>query len=223
MITVHHLNVSRSFSIVWLLEELGVEYEITHHKRTKGFRSPPALREVHPLGKSPVVVDDGEVLAETGAIVETLVERHGSGKLMPEPGTPAAKDCRYIMHYSEGSLMPPLLVRLLFDRIESAKLPFFAKPIAKGIVKKVDENFMSGELSSNTRLIEQMLDGRDWICGEHFTVADIMLGFPVQVLLMRGRQSESATRNIRAYVDRLKARDGYQAAIRRAGADALEG
>ncbi|MEO1171579.1 MAG: glutathione S-transferase [Myxococcota bacterium] len=221
MLTVHHLNTSRSFSIIWLLEELGAEYEVTLHRRTKGFRSPQALRDLHPLGKSPVVVDDGEVLVETGAIVETLMERYGQGQLQPE-GADAARDHRYIVHYSEGSLMPPLLVRLLFDRIESAKLPFFVKPIAKGIVAKVNDSFMSGELSAHTKFLENLLEGRQWVTGESFTAADVMLGFPLQVLLSRGRQSDGDTKNIRAYVQRLKERDAYQSAIRRAGGDALD-
>ena len=130
MITVHHLDNSRSQRVLWLLEELELPYEIVQYKRDPAtMLAPPALRRVHPLGKSPVVTtDDGLVLAESGAILETLVERHGQGRLAPPPGTPEAVRFRYWMHYAEGSAMPPLLLKLVFDRIEKAKMPFFARP-----------------------------------------------------------------------------------------------
>ena len=132
---VHHLNNSRSQRILWLLEELGLPYEIVKYQRDpQTMLAPPELRRVHPLGKSPVVTVDGLTLAESGAIIETLVERYGDVRLAPPPGSPEAVRYRYWLHYAEGSAMPPLLLKLIFDRIGSAKMPFFAKPVAKGIV-----------------------------------------------------------------------------------------
>src|SRR3982750_3002010 len=135
MITVHHLNNSRSQRVLWLLEELGLPYEIVHYQRDpKTMLAPPSLRAVHPLGKSPVVTtDDGLTLAESGAIVETLIERYGNGKVAPAACSPEAVRYRYWLHYAEGSAMPPLLLKLMFDRVEKSNMPFFAKPIAKAI------------------------------------------------------------------------------------------
>jgi len=132
--TVHHLNNSRSQRVLWLLEELELPYEIRCYERdAKTMLAPPSLREVHPLGKSPVVSDGGLTLAESGAIIEYLVERHGGGQFAPAPGTPARLRYTYWLHYAEGSAMP-LLLKLVFDRIESGPMPFFVKPIARVIV-----------------------------------------------------------------------------------------
>ena len=126
MITVHHLNNSRSQRVLWLLEELGLPYEVKRYERdAKTMLAPPELRAVHPLGKSPVVTDGGLTLAESGAIIEYLVERHGGGQLAPAPGTPARLRYTYWLHYAEGSAMSPLLLKLVFDRIESGPMPFF--------------------------------------------------------------------------------------------------
>jgi glutathione S-transferase len=146
MIVVHHLNNSRSQRILWLLEELGVPYEVKRYERDrKTMLAPPELRAVHPLGKSPVVTDGERTLAESGAIVEYLVERYGQpgeGALVPPPGTPERLRYTYWMHYAEGSAMPPLLLKLIFDRIESAPMPFFVRPIARGIARKVKGDFV---------------------------------------------------------------------------------
>ena len=129
MIVVHHLNNSRSQRVLWLLEELGVPYEIKRYQRdAKTMLAPPELRAVHPLGKSPVIQDGAVTLAESGAILEYLVERHGAGRLAPAPGTPERLRYTYWMHFAEGSAMPPLLLKLVFDRIERAPMPFFARP-----------------------------------------------------------------------------------------------
>ncbi|MET0544321.1 MAG: glutathione S-transferase, partial [Variovorax sp.] len=129
MITVHHLNNSRSQRVLWLLEELGLPYDIVNYQRDpKTMLAPPELRRVHPLGKSPVVTVDGLTLAESGAILETLAERYGNGRLAPPAGTPEQLRYRYWLHYAEGSAMPPLLLKLVFDKIESSRMPFFVKP-----------------------------------------------------------------------------------------------
>ena len=137
MLTVHHLNNSRSQRVLWLLEELEVPYEIVKYERdAKTSLAPPELKKIHPLGKSPVVTDDGTTVAESGAIMEYLVETYGKGRLAPAPGTPDFQRYRYYLHYAEGSLMPFLLVRLITGRIRKA--PALVRPIAKGIASKID-------------------------------------------------------------------------------------
>ena len=137
MIVVHHLNNSRSQRILWLLEELGVPYEVRRYQRdAKTMLAPPELRAVHPLGKSPVISDGEVVLAESGAIVEYLASRHGNGILIPRANTPEHLRYLYWMHFAEGSMMPPLLLKLIFDRIESGPMPFFVKPVARGIAQR---------------------------------------------------------------------------------------
>ncbi len=134
MITVHHLENSRSQRVLWLLEELGVPYEIKHYQRDAKTRlAPPELQAVHPLGKSPVLTEDGATVAETGAIVEYLLDRHGQGRLRPAAGSPELLRYRYWLHFAEGSAMPPLLMKLVFDEVQKAPMPFFVKPIVKGI------------------------------------------------------------------------------------------
>ena len=138
MITVHHLNNSRSQRVLWLLEELGLPYEIEKYERnTQTMLAPPELLKVHPLGKSPVITDDGQTIAETGAIFEYIIERYGNGRLEPAAGSPERLRWRYWLHFAEGSAMPPLLLKLIFERIKVTPMPFFAKPIARGISNKV--------------------------------------------------------------------------------------
>ena len=137
-LTLHHLERSRSHRILWLFEELGLDYEIEEYKRNPAtFRADPALRKIHPLGKAPIVTDGDRVVAETGRVIEYMLEAHGDGRLQPTAGSEAYHLYRYYLHYAEGSLMPPLLVRLIFDKMLEAKLPFFIKPVVKGIVRKV--------------------------------------------------------------------------------------
>ncbi len=155
MIVVHHLNNSRSQRVLWLLEELGVPYEIRKYQRDpETMLAPPELLKVHPLGKSPVITDDGLTIAETGAIVEYLVERYGNGRLVPSAGTPEKLRYTYWLHFAEGSAMPPLLLKLIFDRIGSGQgMPFFVKPIAKAIAAKVKERMVAPNLKRLVVLI----------------------------------------------------------------------
>ena len=150
MITVHHLNNSRSQRILWMLEELNLEYEIIRYERdVKTMQGPASLREVHPLGKSPAITDDGSgeqiLLVESGAIIEYLMQTYGknSSLITPKTGSQEERDYRYWLHFSEGSLMPPLLLRLIFHRVKKAPVPFFVKPIAKAIANKVLSEFVN--------------------------------------------------------------------------------
>jgi glutathione S-transferase len=148
MLTVHHLNNSRSQRVLWLLEELGVPYEIKRYERDpKTMLAPPELRAVHPLGKSPVITDDGQTLAESGAIIEYLVDKYGQGRFAPAAGTPERQRYTYWMHYAEGSAMPPLLLKLVALRIASAPMPFFAKPIARKIASTLQSSFIDPQLN----------------------------------------------------------------------------
>ena len=149
MITVHHLNNSRSQRVLWLLEELGIEYEVKRYDRNpKTMLAPASLREVHPLGKSPVITDGALTLAESGAIIEYLVERYGNGRLIPALGTPERLRYTYWLHYAEGSAMPLLLLKLVFDQIEKGPIPFFVRPIARAIVARVKNSFIQPQTRS---------------------------------------------------------------------------
>ncbi len=149
MITLHHLNNSRSQRILWLMEELGLPYEIQRYQRDpKTMLAPPSLRAVHPLGKSPVITDGELTLAESGAIIDYLVGRYGAGRLAPAAGTPEHLRYTYWLHYAEGSAMPPLLLKLVFDKIENSPMPFFVKPIARGIAGKVKRLLSSRSCAS---------------------------------------------------------------------------
>ncbi|RYF79882.1 MAG: glutathione S-transferase [Comamonadaceae bacterium] len=217
MITVHHLNNSRSQRVLWLLEELGLPYEIVHYQRDpKTMLAPKELRQVHPLGKSPVVTVDGLTLAESGAILETLTERYGNGRLAPAAGTDAAVRYRYWLHYAEGSAMPPLLLKLVFDQIEKAKMPFFAKPIARGIAAKAKAAFVQPQISQHLNFLEAELAQSEWFAGDEFTTADIQLSFPIEAAKARGGLNERRPR-LMAWLARIHERPAYQRALERGG------
>lgn len=217
-LTVHHLESSRSQRVLWLLEELEVPYELVLHKRDAvTLRAPAKLREIHPLGKSPVVVlPEGTVLAESGAILETLLDRYGEGRLRPAPGTDEHRRYLFFMHYAEGSLMPPLLVRFVVDRLRKAPLPFFIRPVAKGIAGKIDAAFTNPELERHVAFLEGELDGRAWLAGQELTAADVQMSFPLEALVARA-DSRSSHPRISALVERMHARPAYARALERGG------
>ena len=218
MITVHHLNNSRSQRVLWLLEELELPYDIVRYQRdAKTMLAPPELRKVHPLGKSPVVTTgDGLVLAESGAIVETVIERFGHGRLAPPAGSPEALRYRYWLHYAEGSAMPPLLLKLVFDKIESSKMPFFAKPIAKAIAGKAKSSFITPNITTHLDFMEGELGKSEWFAGDAFTGADIQMSFPVEAAQARGGLDASRPK-LMAWLARIHARPGYKTALERGG------
>ena len=218
MLTVHHLNNSRSQRILWLLEELALPYEIVRYQRdAKTMLAPPELRRVHPLGKSPVVTtDDGLTLAESGAIIETVVERYGQGRLAPAAGSPEALRYRYWLHYAEGSAMPPLLLKLVFDKIENTPMPFFVKPIAKAISGKAKSGFITPQITTHLDFMEAELGKSLWFAGDTFTGADIQMSFPVEAAQSRGGLNASRPK-LMAYLERIHARPAYQRALERGG------
>ena len=218
MITVHHLDNSRSLRILWLLEELGLSYDIVAYQRDpQTMLAPAALRQIHPLGKAPVLVDDGLVLAESGAIIETMVERHGAGRLAPAAGTPEQIRYRYWLHYGEGSAMPPLLLTLVFDRIEAAPMPFFAKPIVRSVVAKARDGFIRPQLDGHLDYMEAELGKSRWFAGADFSGADIQMSFPLEAAAARGGLNASRPR-LMAFLDRIHDRPAYQRAVERGGA-----
>jgi glutathione S-transferase len=221
MIVVHHLNNSRSQRVLWLLEELGVPYEIKRYQRdAKTMLAPPELKAVHPLGKSPVIQDGAVTLAESGAILEYLVERHGAGRFAPAAGTAERLRYTYWMHFAEGSAMPPLLLKLVFDRIERAPMPFFARPIARAIARRAKQGFVLPNIERNLEFMESELAQRPWFAGAEFSAADIQMSFPLEAAQARGGLDEKRPR-LMDFLARSRARPAYRRAIERGGAYAL--
>ena len=217
MIIVHHLNNSRSQRVLWLLEELGVAYDVKRYERdAKTMRAPASLRAVHPLGKSPVITDDGVTIAESGAIVEYLVERYGNGRLVPVIGTPERLRYTYWLHYAEGSAMPPLLLKLVFDTIEKSPMPFFVKPVARGIASKVKQAFILPQIKAHLDYIEDELGKTEWFAGTDFSAADVQMSFPLEAAALRGGLDESRPR-LMAFLRRIHARPAYVRALARGG------
>ena len=217
MITVHHLNNSRSQRVLWLLEELELPYEVKRYERDrKTMLAPASLRAVHPLGKSPVITDGTLTLAESGVIVEYLIEHYAAGCLAPASGTPAHLRYRYWLHYAEGSAMPPLLLKLVFDRIETAPMPFFIKPIAKAISAKAKSAFIEPQIAQHLDYMESELGGNDWFAGEAFSGADIQLSFPLEAAAARGGLNASRP-GLMNFLQRIHARPAYQRALERGG------
>ena len=215
MLTVHHLNNSRSQRVLWLLEELGVPYEIQRYERDpKTLLAPPSLRQVHPLGKSPVVTDGEATLAESGAIIEYLVETYGEGRLAPAAGTPAFRRYRYWLHYAEGSLMPPLLLKLVFDQVEKA--PLLVRPVAKAISATVKRRFITPNLTQHLDFLEAELASSPWFAGRSFSAADVQMSFPVEAAAARAGLDESRPK-LMDWLRRIHARPAYQRAIEQGG------
>jgi glutathione S-transferase len=201
-ITVHHLENSRSQRILWLLEELGLHYEVIRYERNKQtMLAPPELRRVHPLGKSPVITDGEHTIAETAAIVEYIVEK-ADGRL----GSPAHREdalrYRHFMHYAEGSLMPPLLVKLVLTRV-----PIFGKVAQKRLQPMIDVHL---------DWLESELATRDWFAGDAFTAADVMMSFPLEAAVARAGATQGRP-HIAKWLKTIHARPAYQAALARGG------
>lgn len=222
MITVHHLENSRSQRVLWLLEELGLPYEVKRYARDKQTSlAPPELLQVHPLGKSPVIVDGDITVAETGAIVEYLLDKLPGNTLRPAPGTPEHRRYTYWLHFAEGTAMPPLLMALIFNRIKSAKMPFFAKPIARAIADKTLDGFVKPNIRRQLTYMEAELGTRDWFAGPGFSAADVMMSFPLEAAASRGGLDAQHYPKLGGFLGRIHARPAYQRALERGGPYAL--
>jgi glutathione S-transferase len=217
MITLHHLEQSRSQRVLWLLEELGLRYELKRYARDpKTMLAPPELTAVHPLGKSPVITEGDITVAESGAILEYLIDSHGDGRLRPPAGTEALRRWRYWMHFAEGSAMPPLLVRLIVQQIRKARLPFFARPVARRIADRIDRGFVEPNLARLFPFLEAELGRGPWFAGDEFSAADIQMSYPVEAAAGRGGLDMRFAR-VQDWLARIHARPAYQRAVERGG------
>jgi glutathione S-transferase len=206
MIVVHHLNDSRSQRVLWLLEELGVTYDIKHYARDAQTRlAPPELKTVHPLGKSPVITDNGFTVYESGAIVDYLIRHHGGGRLQPAPHTREFEAYHQWLHYSEGSAMLPLMLKLYVSRLGDAGAPLFPR--------------IESEIANHLGYVNESLQGKDWLVGNELSGADIQMSFVGEVAGSRGNRA--AFPHIDAWVKRFQARPAYLRAVERGGPYAL--
>ncbi len=217
MIVVHHLNASRSQRILWLLEELEVPYEVKRYERdAQTMLAPPSLRAIHPLGKSPVITDGDQTIAESGAIIEYLAGRHGGGRLVPPAGTREHQRYIYWLHYAEGSAMPPLLLKLVFDRVETAPMPFFVKPIARRIAGRAKSSFIEPQIKLHLGYMERELEKSTWFAGNEFSAADVQMSFPLEAAAARAGLDPSLPK-LTAFLQRIHARPAYQRALAKGG------
>lgn len=217
MITVHHLNNSRSQRVLWLLEELELPYQVERYERdAKTNLAPKALTRIHPLGKSPVIDDNGAIIAETGAIVEHIVDTHGGGRLKPDPDTEDFRRYQYWLHASEGSYMPPLVLALMVGRIETAPMPFFAKPIARKLAKGIRDGYLDHTIKALFDYVDAELSSRTWLAGENFTAADIMMSFPLEAAVQRVEPAKKSNA-IAGFLKRIHDRPAYKRALEKGG------
>lgn len=197
-------RLRRSQRVLWLLEELGIEYEIKRYERdAKTMLAPASLRQIHPLGKSPVITDEDLTIAESGAIVEYIVDRYGKGRLIPAPGTPERLRYTYWLHYAEGSAMPPLLLSLIFNNFgigDSKAMDGFIAPQIK-----LHFDYIEDEISKNT-----------WFAGDEFTAADIEMSFPLELLATAAPDVDSRPK-LNEFLARIQARPAYKRALERGG------
>jgi glutathione S-transferase len=217
MVVVHHLNNSRSQRVLWLLEELGVPYEVKRYERDpKTMLAPPSLIAIHPLGKSPIIVDGEVKVAESGAIIEYLIDKYGAGSLIPAAGTEQRRRYTYWLHYAEGSAMSPQLFKLVFDRIATNPAPWPVSAIARRIAATVTNTFIAPNLKRNLDYIEAELNSHAWFAGEQFSAADVQMSFPLEIAVSRAGLDASRPKSM-AFLDRIHARDAYKRALERGG------
>jgi len=215
VLTVHHLNNSRSQRVIWLLEELGAPYEIKHYQRdAKTMFAPAELRQVHPLGKSPVITDGADTVAETGAIVEYILEKYGQDRLMPAAGTPEKLRFTYWMHFAEGSAMPPLVMTLLFTEIPK-RMPFLVRPVGNLIGRTVQNSYLRPLIDAQLDLMEAELNRSANFAGAELTAADIMMSFPVEAAASRASLGQRP--KLASWLQAAHVRPAYQRALQQGG------
>ena len=215
MITVHHLENSRSQRVLWLLEELGVGYEVKRYERDpKTLLAPPELKRLHHLGKSPLLEDGGVVYAETGAIFDHLLATYDDGRLVPsEPGD--RRKLTYWLHYAEGSAMPPLLLKLVFD-VMPQRAQGLMKPLVRAVADRAKAGFVGPQLKLHMDFWEAELAATGWLAGPAFSAADVMMSFPAEAAAARARLREGRPRATE-WLARLHARAAYARALERGG------
>ena len=220
MLIVHHLNNSRSQRVLWLLEELGVPYEVKNYQRNPiTLLAPKELKAIHPLGKSPVITDgegaDMVTVAESGAIIEYILEKYGGGRLRPQPGTPEGRRFNFYLHYAEGSAMPPLLVSLILSKVTKPPVPIFVRSLAKLIEAGVKAAFTGPQIKTHFDFLESELTKFEWFAGSEFSAADIQMSFPIEA--MQVRDSLSSRPHLKRFLERIHARPAYQKALAAGG------
>ncbi|CAN5546965.1 glutathione S-transferase [soil metagenome] len=215
MLTLHHLNNSRSQRVLWLLEELGLPYEIVRYNRQPNMLAPPELRAIHPLGKSPVITDNGNAIAESGAIMEYLVDSYGNGRLIPPPNTPERLRFTYWLHYAEGSAMPPLLLKLIFMMLPK-RAPMLMRPLVNAISAKALDTMVDPQLRTHMAFWEGELGKTEWFAGNEFTAADIQMSFPLEAASARAGLERGHPKAM-AWLARIHARPAYQRALEKGG------
>ena len=215
MLTVHHLNNSRSQRVLWLLEELGVPYEIVRYQRQADMRAPKELRAIHPLGKSPVITEGGNTVAESGAIIEYVVSAYGEGRLIPPPNTPERLRYTYWLHYAEGSAMPPLLMKLLFTLMPK-RAPALLRPLVRKVSSSALTTIVNPQLKQHMAFWEEELSKSPWFAGDEFTAADIQMSFPLEAATARGGLEQGYPKAL-AFLERIHARPAYRRALEKGG------
>mgnify|MGYP002629538532 CR=1 FL=1 len=214
MIKVHHLETSRSSRLLWLLEELGLSYDVvTYQRDPKTIRAPESMKAVHPLGRSPLLEIDGRILAESGAIMEYLTEREGK---LGAASVESRHAYQYWLHYAEGSAMTPILVKLLTSGIRNASVPFFMRPIMRTIANRVDKTYTDNELRTHFNWIETALSEREYFAGHRFSAADVQMSYPIQGSFVRGDRLPERPHTV-AWLQRMESRPAYQRALEKGG------
>ncbi|MFY9997797.1 MAG: glutathione S-transferase [Leclercia sp.] len=215
MITVHHLNQSRSQRVLWALEELDLPYQIVRYQREKNMMAPDALRKIHPLGKSPVLEDNGLILAESGAILEYLQETYDPESRL-KPQEPELKlNYRFWLHYAEGSLMPLLLMKLVFSSLGKPPIPFGLRSLGKVLGQGVQKAYLNRQLETHARYLESWLTDHTWFAGDRLSMADIQMSYPVMALLSRGGIDDLP--HLQAWQKKVDMRPAWQRAIQQGG------
>ena len=215
MLTVHHLNNSRSQRVLWLLEELGVPYQIVRYQRQPDMRAPAQLRAIHPLGRSPVITDHGNTIAESGAIAEYIVNAYGEGRLIPPPRTSERLRYTYWLHYAEGSAMPPLLLKLLFTLMPQ-RAPALLRPLVRMVSNRALTTLVNPQIRQHMAFWESELGKSAWFAGDEFTAADIQMSFPLEAAAARAGLAKGHPRAM-AFLDRIHARAAYNRALEKGG------
>lgn len=217
MIKLHHLESSRSKRILWLLEELQVDYEIIYYKRDKlTMLAPASLKKIHPLGKSPIITDGELTIAESGAIIEYLVNKYDQGKLKPKEGTADALKYTYWLHYAEASAIMPLILNLIFNKIETSPMPFFVRPIAKLISLGAKKSFILPQQKLHLSYMNDELKNGQWFAGDQLSAADIQMSFPIEAAATTMNLAQKYP-NLAEFLKRIEQRKAYQEATKKGG------
>jgi len=217
MITVHHLENSRSQRIIWLLEELGIDYEIKRYGRDRQTGlAPPELLEVHPLGKAPVITDGDKTVAESGAIIEYLMYEYDDGRLRPLEGTGERLAYNYWLHYAEGTFAPLMILSLVLSRIDEAPMPFLLRPVAKGITQKVRDAYLDANVTRNLEFMDATLRASRWFCGDVFSAADVQMSFALEAAEVRSNLTDEYP-HLAAFLETIRARPAYKRALDKGG------